>query len=119
MTPEELFHELLGLDLNWEVVESRFERTSGTVFLEIRETPKLWELVGSCSYSNRLFTREHGRMGAFAVPLGGTAFLGGDAKLRPRATRTNLRALRPGRLAARFEHPETIIGNPTPTHDSG
>lgn len=45
MTPEKLFHELLGLGLNWEVVESRFERESGTVFLEIRETPKLWELV--------------------------------------------------------------------------
>jgi hypothetical protein len=43
MTPEKLFHELLGLGLNWEVVESRFERESGTVFLEIRETAQLWE----------------------------------------------------------------------------
>ena len=43
MTPEKLFHELLGLGLNWEVVESRFERESGTVFLEIRETSRLWE----------------------------------------------------------------------------
>jgi transposase len=43
MTPEKLFHELLGLGLNWEVVESRFERESGTVFLEIRERPALWE----------------------------------------------------------------------------
>jgi transposase len=43
MTPEKLFHELLGLGLNWEVVESRFERESGTVFLEIRETSTLWE----------------------------------------------------------------------------
>ena len=32
MTPEKLFHELLGLGLNWEVIESRFERESGTVF---------------------------------------------------------------------------------------
>ena len=45
MTPEKLFHELLGLGLNWEVFESRFERGSGTVFLEIRETPRLWESV--------------------------------------------------------------------------
>lgn len=45
MTPEKLFHELLGLGLNWEVVESRFERESGTVLLEIRETAKLWESV--------------------------------------------------------------------------
>jgi hypothetical protein len=43
MTPEELFHELLGLGLNWEVVASRFQRESGTVFLEIRETAQLWD----------------------------------------------------------------------------
>ena len=45
MTPEKLFHELLGLGLKWEVVESRFERESGTVFLEIRETQALWGSV--------------------------------------------------------------------------
>jgi len=45
MTPERLFHELLGLGLNWEVTESRFERESGTVFLDIRETAPLWEVT--------------------------------------------------------------------------
>jgi transposase len=45
MTPERMFHDLLGLGLNWEVVECRFDSASGMVFLEIRETPKLWELV--------------------------------------------------------------------------
>jgi transposase len=45
MTPEKLFHELLGLGLNWEVKGSRFEAASGTVFLEIRETSRLWEQV--------------------------------------------------------------------------
>lgn len=45
MTPEKLFHELLGLGLKWEVVESRFDRESGTVFLEIRETAALWASV--------------------------------------------------------------------------
>ena len=45
MTPEKLFHELLGLGLNWEVIESRFDPASGTVFLEIRETAQLWESV--------------------------------------------------------------------------
>jgi len=45
MTPEKLFHELLGLGLNWEVVESRFDQQSGTVCLEIRETERLWEGV--------------------------------------------------------------------------
>lgn len=43
MTPEKLFQELLGLGLSWEVTESRFERESGTVFLEIRERPLFWE----------------------------------------------------------------------------
>ena len=42
MTPEKLFHDLLGLGLRWEVAESRFEREDGTVFLEIRETSELW-----------------------------------------------------------------------------
>ena len=45
MTPEKLFHELLGLGLNWEVVESRFDHPSGTVLLEIRETARLWDAV--------------------------------------------------------------------------
>lgn len=45
MTVEKMFHELLGLGLNWEVVESRFDKVSGTVFLEIRETPRLWDSV--------------------------------------------------------------------------
>jgi len=39
MTPEKLFHELPGL--NWEVVESHFERESEKVFWEIRETARL------------------------------------------------------------------------------
>jgi hypothetical protein len=35
MTSEKLVHELLGLEINWEVIESRFERKSGTVFLKL------------------------------------------------------------------------------------
>lgn len=45
MTPEKLFHELLGLGLKWEVTGSRFEVASGTVFLDIRETDRLWDQV--------------------------------------------------------------------------
>ena len=45
MTVEKMFHELLGLGMNWEVVESRFDKASGIVFLEIRETARLWESV--------------------------------------------------------------------------
>ena len=59
MTPEGLFHELLGLGLNWEVVESRFERESGTVHLEVRETPKLWELVRCPKDTGLVFCYDH------------------------------------------------------------
>ena len=59
MTPEKLFHELLGLGLNWEVIESRFERESGTVFLEIRETAKLWELVRCPEDGGLVFCYDH------------------------------------------------------------
>lgn len=59
MTPEKLFHELLGLGLNWEVVEGRFERESGTVFLEIRETPKLWELTRCPQDGSFVFCCDH------------------------------------------------------------
>jgi transposase len=59
MTPEKLFHELLGLGLNWEVTESRFERESGTVFLEIRETAKLWELVRCPEEGGLVFCYDH------------------------------------------------------------
>ncbi len=33
------------MGLNWEVIESRFDQKSGTVFLEIRETARLWASV--------------------------------------------------------------------------
>jgi transposase len=59
MTAEKLFHELLGLGLNWEVMASRFERESGTVFLEIRETPKLWELVRCPEDGGFVFCYDH------------------------------------------------------------
>ena len=59
MTPEKLFHELLGLGLNWEVIESRFERESGTVFLEIRETPRLWESARCPKDGGLVFCYDH------------------------------------------------------------
>jgi transposase len=59
MTPEKLFQELLGLGLNWEVVESRFERESGTVFLEIRETARLWESVRCPEEGGLVFCYDH------------------------------------------------------------
>jgi transposase len=59
MTPEKLFHELLGLGLNWEVTESRFERESGTVFLEIREKPSLWESARCPQDGGLVFCHDH------------------------------------------------------------
>jgi transposase len=59
MTPEKLFHELLGLGLNWEVIQSRFEPSDGTVYLEIGETPKLWESVRCPQDGGLVFCYDH------------------------------------------------------------
>lgn len=59
MTPEKLFHELLGLGLNWEVVESRFDKDSGTVFLEIKETDRLWQSVRCPKDGGFVFCYDH------------------------------------------------------------
>jgi transposase len=59
MTPEKLFHELLGLGLNWEVIESRFERASGTVHLELREMQQLWEGVRCPEDGGLAFCYDH------------------------------------------------------------
>ncbi len=59
MTPEKLFHELLGLGLNWEVSESCFEKETGTVFLEIKETARLWEMVRCPKDGGMVFCYDH------------------------------------------------------------
>ena len=43
MTPEKLFHELLGLGLNWKVEECEFNQVDGVVYLRICETEQFWE----------------------------------------------------------------------------
>lgn len=45
--------------MNWEVMASRFERESGTVFLEIGETPQLWELVRCPEDGGLVFCYDH------------------------------------------------------------
>ena len=57
-----MFQELLGLGLNWEVIESRFERESGTVFLEIRETTRLWESARCPKEGGLVFCYDHTEM---------------------------------------------------------
>ena len=59
MTPERMFHELLGLGMNWEVKESRFEKESGTVFLEMQETGRLWETVRCPKDGGLAFCYDH------------------------------------------------------------
>jgi transposase len=59
MTPEKLFHELLGLGLNWEVTESRFDREKGTIFLEIRETARLWDSARCPKEGGLVFGYDH------------------------------------------------------------
>ena len=59
MTPEKLFHELLGLGLNWEVTESRFESQSRTVYLELKEKPGLWEATRCPKDGGLAFCYDH------------------------------------------------------------
>lgn len=59
VTPEKLFHELLGLGMKWEVKASRFERESGTVFLEIGETVELWPWVKCPNDGGPAFCYDH------------------------------------------------------------
>ena len=59
MTPEKMFKELLGLGMNWEVMESRFEKQSGTVFLKIRETPRVWDWVRCPKDGGEVFCHDH------------------------------------------------------------
>lgn len=42
MTPEKLFHELLGLGMNWEVTECEYDRVGGVVKLAVKETEHFW-----------------------------------------------------------------------------
>jgi transposase len=59
MTPEKLFHELLGLGLNWEVAASRFDASSGIVSLEIKEAAGLWESVRCSKDGGLVFCYDH------------------------------------------------------------
>jgi transposase len=59
VTPEKLFHELLGLGLNWEVSESRFDRVRSLVVLEIRETERLWESERCPQEGGRVYCYDH------------------------------------------------------------
>src|SRR5712671_9968 len=59
MTPEKLFHELLGLGLNWEVTESRFDPQNGTVVLQLQERAGLWDLQRCPKDGGLVFCYDH------------------------------------------------------------
>ena len=59
MTPEKLFHELLGLGLNWKVTECEFDRESGVVRLRIEETEHLWEVERSLGEGAKVVCYDH------------------------------------------------------------
>ena len=42
MTPEKLFHQMLGLADQWEVVQCEFDQVAGLVRLQVRETKGFW-----------------------------------------------------------------------------
>jgi transposase len=43
VSPEEVFHRLLGLGEAWRVVSTEFEEKNNTFVIAVEETPKLWE----------------------------------------------------------------------------
>jgi hypothetical protein len=43
MTPENMFHQMLGLGTEWEVRSSQFDAQSGLVTLHVAETPEFWK----------------------------------------------------------------------------
>ena len=59
MTPEKLFHDLLGLGMKWEVTESDFEHQRGTVVLHLRETAALWAAVHCPKCTGHGFCYDH------------------------------------------------------------
>ena len=65
MTPEDLFHTLLGLGTQWRVVRCEFEAMEGEVRLWVEETSYLWngesiaarEAVTACDHTEELVWR--------------------------------------------------------------
>ena len=58
MTPEKLFHQMLGLGNEWSVIDCRFEENDG-VFLEIKEAPGLWEKLRCPRDDGEVFCYDH------------------------------------------------------------
>jgi transposase len=58
MTPEKLFHPMLGLGNEWQVTDCRFDEGNG-VFLEIKEAPGLWARLRCPNDNAEVFCYDH------------------------------------------------------------
>lgn len=59
MKTEKLFHELLGLGMNWEVLECEFDSSLGVVRIRIGETAHLWDTERSPGEGARVKLYDH------------------------------------------------------------
>jgi transposase len=58
MTPEETFHQLLGLGESWRVIRTEYETEKNTFVICVEETPKLWE-EESAKWKQRVTCYDH------------------------------------------------------------
>ena len=59
MTPERMFHDLLGLGLAWEVEECRHDGKFGSILILVKETDRLWEQERCPKCGGRVSCRDH------------------------------------------------------------
>ena len=59
MTPEKMFHEMLGLGSEWQVSACRFNPESGLVRLQIEETEELWKSYRCLHDQGEAFCYDH------------------------------------------------------------
>lgn len=59
MTPESMFHQMLGLGSEWEVSSCQFDPNTGLVTLHIRETAQLWTSYRCPEDQGEVFCYDH------------------------------------------------------------
>src|SRR3954471_22178093 len=59
MTPEMMFHQMLGLGDNWEVLSCEFDSQSGVVRLHVRETDRFWKSCRCPDDGGEVFCYDH------------------------------------------------------------
>jgi transposase len=59
MTPESMFHQMLGLGSEWQVSSCRFDPETGLVTLHIQETEQLWKAYRCLHDQGETFCYDH------------------------------------------------------------